>query len=595
MFLPRTVIWFFLFISALAQAEDKAQPEVAQAYQLMLIGSELPYCRSSDLARCNNQQLSELASSSGRQEPLYRVSPVQVRLLMASYLWHSSRQAFRYDLNLALSALTKRVSNEKLSAFQLITRLRAIKVVSQGRHISGYSLFSQLSASELQMLLDYFELPQVDSFTNRIKEVVKIADKQDQPTILLYKKIVEQAQLIGQHKQPNILLVTAAQRDPFKDVDSLSSLFNQLGAQATWLPLDSALAKLIADGSACDLLPRYRNQEANNFQRNRIYPDLVQQQEKFCAQPSLINDAIAAADAVVFIGRSPTLLRNTFVTVAGQPSLALQLIESKMLDNKLFVASIGGATLAMTGHTDQREQPVVMIVDGDSEMAFIGGTSTEFECNNMSPCIRRDHRRVYYNRAGGLGLFTLGVIDTKISRDSNFARLAKVSFDSNNKLGFGLDSFTGLLVRVNDGLVSLEVTGEGGATIVDHGVTQARNQAMELTNISLSYLTPQDKAEISKQGLTIFYAKWKQTPLDFEGGVAKFNNLFRSNNFFKFTQQACITKPSQWLGRAGKDHQFKITLNKSPQSTVMFGGLMLGGAYKIYCSFERLELNITRK
>jgi len=591
------VVWLFLFLSLAVQAKNNVNESDDQerAYQLMLIGSDLAFCRSSDLTQCNNQQLSELAFSFGRQATLYRVSPVQVERLMASRLWHFSRQAFRYDLNLVLLALAKTSSNDTLSKFQLVTLFRAIKVVSQGRHLSGYSLFSQLTAAELSMLFDHFEKPQIDSFTNRIKEKVNLTDKYDKPAMVLYNTIVEQARAVGQSKQPNILLITAGQRDPFKNVDSFISLFNQLGAKASWLPLDSALARLHDEKAGCEQLPSYRNNVSNNYQRARIYPDLVELQNNYCNQPLKMNEDITAADAVVFIGNSAVLLRNTFVNAKGQPSLALQLIESKMLNNKLFVASVGGATLAMTGGLDQNEQPVAMMVDGNSEMAFTKGTLTYTGCETASRCRVSDNRRVRYDPEGGLGLFKLGVIDSKITRESNFGRLAKVSFDSNNQLGIGLEQLTGLLVRSNKGKTSLKVVGNGGVTIVDHAGTVASNQAMELNNIGLNYLTPQDQAEISSDGINLSYANWKKVPLEFEGGVAKFESLFRSDNFVKFTQQACITKPKQWLGWAGKKHQFKIVLAKNEKSTVVFGGLMLDGTYKIYCSFDQLELSITRQ
>ena len=49
---------------------------------------------------------------------------------------------------------------------------------------------------------------------------------------------------------------------------------------------------------------------------------------------------------------APGSVNDTLVNAAGQRSNILKLIESNMLDNKLFVASIGDVTLAMTGHND---------------------------------------------------------------------------------------------------------------------------------------------------------------------------------------------------------------------------------------------------
>jgi cyanophycinase-like exopeptidase len=564
-------------------------------YQLMLIGSELPYCRSSSLHRCNTQQLGDFNLSTSRRAPLYNVSPTQIEQVMNPSLWHFSRQALRHDLNIVLRELSKTTSSKHLSKEQLLTRWKRINISSEQRQLSGYSLLTRLNSKEKNMIFDFFELPQFDSFSNRIKEAVNLSDKLYLKSVTLFKRVVEQARLVKTNPKPNILFVTAGDRDPFENVDSFNSIFSQSGAKATWLPIDSALATLLGDRASCRQLDSYRNSISNNYSRARIYPDLVKIQLQYCNEPSKIFEAIEQADAIVFTGQSPILLRKSLVDSTGKSTAVLKAIKSQMFANKLFVASIGGATLAMGGGKDRQNNTVAMMISGNSEMAFQSGTVTNRNCDDYLQCQDQDNRTVNYEQHGGIGLFSVGVVDTEISSNSNFGRLTKVAFDNHNKFGIGLDQLTAVLVRVDDEHTSLEVAGFGGATVIDHSFTQGLSNNMELKNVFISYLTPQDTAEVSGAGIKVFYPEWKKLPSNAEGEVVGFNNLFYSNNFNKFTQQACVTQDIKWSGFAGKKRQFQIDLSKDDHSVLRSGGVKVGNQYQLYCSFDKLQLNIVRR
>lgn len=564
-------------------------------YQLMMIGGDLPFCRSSALQLCNTQQLNEFRVNSARKAPRYKVSPIQIEQVMAPKLWHYSRQALRHDLNIVLRELSKITNGQHLSKEQLISRWKAIRVASELRRLSGHSLFASLKPKEKDMLFDFFELPQFDGFSQRIKEQVNLSDKSFSKSRALFERIVEQAKLVNSNDKPNIVFVTSGDRDSFKNVDSFNSIFSQLGANASWLPLDAGLATLLSEKASCSQLEHYRNKVNNNYARERIYPDLVKFQLKFCKKSSRIIEALNHADAVVFTGQSPVLMRQSLVNQLGRPTKVLTTLSKKMRANKLFITSIGGVTLAMSGGRDNQNNRVAMMINGTSEMAFQSGTDTYNNCTDYTLCSHQENRQVNYDQRGGIGLFDIGVIDTQVSINSNFGRLAKVTFDNRNQFGIGLDELTALLVNAGSETTDFELAGFGGGIIIDHLSTTAQSDNMELSNISLSHLTPQDTAQLKHREMSIFYPKWKKTPLETDGDVTDFHNLFYSNNFTKFTQQACITQHQKLSGFAGKKRQFQIDLMKDKTSVLMFGAVKIGDKYDLYCSFEKLNLSIVRR
>ncbi len=587
----RILVGLFLLYHLGVNADEQ---QSSQSYQLMLVGGELPYCRSSELQLCNTLSLNDFGLKLNRRTSSYRVSTYQIKQLMAPKLWHYSRQVLRHDLNIVLLNLSMLTANQSFTKEQLFKLLITIQVVSEGRYLNGHSLFASLTANERNMFWDFLEQPQLNSFSARIKETVNLKDPQYFGSIDLFKQIITQAKLIKQTAKPNVLIITAGDRDPFKNVDALVDVFEQLGAKAQWLPISVALSAAMSHKNGCNNLDYYRNSVGNNFSREKIYPDLTKFQGQLCDQPQKMSQAIMRADAVLFTGKQPRLIKQSLFDHHQTNGRLLTLIKQQMVSNKLFVASIGPATLAMTGGVDTQGQAIAMITNGTSDMAFRHGTTTKAkECAITSQCLASSY--VEYDEKGGLGLFNLGVIDIGTSSRSNFGRLTKVAYDSHNNYGIGLDPLSGLLIKASDKDIQFKVVGLDGVTILSHQKTKSFNNAMDLTDIEMSYLTPQDTGVFSNNNIGFTFAKWKRTPSDFEGGAANFTHLFSSHNFNKFSEQACLTQQDKWLAFAGRNRAFKIELAKSKDSSVKFGGVKIGNDYQLYCSINKLLLSITRR
>ena len=581
---------FFVALTAQSHAKDINTNQ----YQLMLVGSDLPFCRSGSLQLCDAAQLTKFDVTASRNTTRYKVSPRQIELVMNKNRWLSTRQAFRHDLKLVLRMVSKKNSGNSFTREQLLRQIKQTQIYNQKRKISGYSMLAELSNDERNMVFDFLEVAQISDFNLRLKEKVNILDPSYANSLTMFKQMVHQAKLVNGHKKPRILLVTAADRDPYKNVDSLLDVFSQLNADVSWLPIDNALSSLLNDNSSCELLDGYRNSIGDNYAREHVYPDLTSLQFKYCQQPALIKQDLEQADAIIFSGDSPQYLRQTFIDTMGQQTDLLKIIQSKMLNNKLFIAAYGAATLAMPGGKDLENNPVATVVEGSSENVFLFGTQTDKDCFKTYSCHIDNKNSVYYQPNGGLSLFSIGILDID-SRRGNLGRVSKVSYDNNNRFGFNLEAMTALLVNKKSHDVAIEIIGFGGLMLVDHANTLAQKNNRGLNGITLAYLTPQDKVTISKGKINFTYPQWKKTPANFDGEQTKFSDLFIGNNFTKFSQQSCLTSNNQWQGYAGRRHQFKIHLKKDQHSQIKVGGTKVDNQFKLYCSFNRLILDVVKQ
>jgi len=87
--------------------------------------------------------------------------------------------------------------------------------------------------------------------------------------------------------------------------------------------------------------------------------------------------------------------------------------------------------------------------------------------------------------AEGLGFFSYGMVDQHFSQRGRLGRLAMAAIETNNKLAFGIDENTAMVVdNLNN---TIEVIGEGGLTIVNF--TEKENS---IKNIIISYIEKGD-------------------------------------------------------------------------------------------------------
>lgn len=567
------------------------------SYELMLLGSELEFCRSSKLIHCKPESISKFSLDRTRQTTRYKLSASQIKKVMNADLWNSSRQALRFEVSIFLNTLAKQVGTQVVSYEQLVSRWKSL-VIKQGNKyrkkkagISGHSLLLSLNDYEHDMLFDFLEVVQIDSFDAPLKEQVVLEGTKSTDSIEFSKAIVEQASLINGNKTPNILLVTAGSRDSFRDIDAYESLFNQVGAKVDWLPVDRAINTLLAEQGSCDELERYRANFLNSYERQHIYPHRVATQRKYCEQPALITQRIQQADGVIFIGDSPKLLRNSLIINGDIVSDALASIKQRVASRQLFVAAIGNVSRAMVSHQHERS----VITYGSSEDAMFRGaikeTASNEHCQRLRNC---DAKGVsYFN--GGLGLLDFSLIDTNFSTRGRFARLANVMQTEHTRFGLGIDRNTALLIKSENDKLIMKVMGSAGVTLLQNSAVDSEIKPHTLRDFKISYFTPEDQLLWQNDKLSVQYPSWKNEVSEFSNKPQQYKNLLFSNNFYHFARQACLIEDIQWSSFAGRKKQYSVTLKKDKNTNLAMGGLKDGDGFKLYCSYHALALDIIRR
>lgn len=556
----------------------------SKEYEVMLIANDFEFCRSSANHLCKSSEITTLVKEDYRRPIQYKLVISQIKKMMNVELWRPSRQAFRYDLQLLFNGIAKKAGIGTLSYSQLINVWKSVAIKRDGKTISGHSLFLSMTKDELAMVLDHLEFEQVDYAGRRLKEKISLVKSDKSSTIKFAKKIIKLAK--NDEQTPNVLIVPAGMRDSFVDVDSYVDLFNQLGANASWLPIDAALNKLLSDKKQCDALEKYRADVLNSYDRKRIYGDLIDTQMRYCNDSTLFNKAIADADAIIVIGDNPKLLNDSFM-VNNLDNKLLQQIRKKIQVKELMIVAIGNMAKGLVSKGTHG----AVILQGDSQSAMTNGTSTsqqiEDVCKNYGSC-ETDYHSVIY-QLGGIGLIDFPIIDTNVSSSGNVARLAKVGLDSKLNMSLSIDRNTALLVRKVNKNNQVKVIGEQGIVLLSQP-----NNSVDLTNIKYSYFTPEDVINFDQKNITINYPDWKNPPEQSETELAHYKNLFYGDSFKRFSEQACVINHNKWAGNAGRHQQFRISLEKNRKNKLYMGALKVGDDYQFYCSINAMSLRLIR-
>lgn len=551
----------------------------AVTYEMMLIGSELELCRSSATQFCSGTQAATLIKNS-RTAAQYKLAVDQIEKMMSVDLWQPSRQALRYDLHLLFNGIAQKAGTKVLSYSQLLQLWKSIAIKRDGKSLSGHSLFLSMTEAEFAMILDHLEFSQVDYAGRRLKERVQLNEALSSPTMEFAKKIVELAS--NKKYKPKILIATVGNRDSFSDVDVYIDLFNQIGASASWLPIDAALHQLMLDKKSCNQIERYRANILKSYDRARVYNDLVNAQKEFCNEPAKFNNAIKEASAIILVGSHPQYLNKSFMD-NNQDSELLTLIRHQIKNKKLTVVAVGNMAKGLVSKSSKG----AVILGGNSTHALFNGTSTYQQvmraCKSYGSC-DIDYNSVIYQQ-GGIGLLNFPIIDTEVSSRGNIARLAQVALESELKRSLSIDRNTAILVNTSKLGDSYTVIGRQGVMYLEDV-----DKEHSLFNIQYHYFTPDDQLTLINEKISVVYPKWKENATNPEAQLAHYNNLFYGDSFKKFAEQACVIDDQKWSGVAGRNKEFLIELSKNKNSELHMGGLKVGESYQFYCSISSLLL-----
>jgi cyanophycinase len=284
-------------------------------------------------------------------------------------------------------------------------------------------------------------------------------------------------------ERPRIAVLTASSVNPFDAVAFYLAVFEQAGADAVWLPLDGAVR---ASFGRCQNIGTARVALTGLADSSAQFPALAADQRTFCERRAALKEHIDQADALFFNGGDQTLTKAAWFN-GVEPIAEWREVERRVATGTLAIGGTSAGTAVMSAR--------VMIGNGDSATALKRGAKPgpppPIGCakrNDCPPGLLEDD--LTYDPNGGLGLFSLGVLDTHFAARDRQGRLARLLIDSGERFGFGVDETTALLVAPTAKTVRLRVLGAGAVWIYD--ATRARDaRALK------------DRARLLKPGTTL--------------------------------------------------------------------------------------------
>ena len=431
------------------------------SYDLILAGGALKTCSSFSTKNCENLQ----RVRGGKKENLYQISLDGFKRWTSLPPFSEISNASKLHIYAYLESLD--TSSKRLSRRQFLSRIDDIaKDDDFTRQLSDPAYFS---------LLDSFEVIQVDSAGNRLIELVSVDDNKNRHAQRVYDAFKHQASMrLEKAGKTTLLVVTASSRDPFESADFYLGALAGDDFDVIWLPIDKAWQQAVdlerQGYKGCENLALLRQQN-NQFYRERVYPQRAATQYHYCKHPEDLVRIIKQSQGIFFNGGDQSKTLGALLTPDGSRSIVLDTIFEQVKNAKLVVGGTSAGTAVQAGGV-RDERPVPMLTNGDSSVAMSRGvfaiTAPSQRCTSSASCdsgIKRDDLTV--RTAGGTGLFDLGLLDTHFSERDRETRLAVATFDSKQRLGFGVDETTALLVKYDPEGAIAKVVGDGGVFVVD--------------------------------------------------------------------------------------------------------------------------------
>lgn len=438
-------------------------------YDLVLAGGALKTCSSFSIKNCVKKD----SVDGGKSQNLYQISPDGFARWSKIAAYSEIPNAEKMNFYAYFEGLKH--SQEAVSKADFLDQIDGIVKDNRfTRDLSDAAYFS---------LLDSFEMVQLDANGKRLVERVSVKDNINTDAQRIYSSFTEQAKLRAQSdNKASILVVTASSRDPYESADFYLGALASEGVTVTWLPLDKAWQQAVylekKGFAGCDYLAQLR-EENLQFYRDRVYPERTQQQVQLCRNPDAVVTLIKQSQGIFFNGGDQSKTLAALLTPDGQVSEVLEAIHQQVALGQLVVGGTSAGTAVQAGGR-ANQRPIPMLTNGDSAVAMKRGAfavdAPSQRCASSSPCdtgLNSDDLTM--RTAGGTGLFTLGLLDTHFSERDRETRLAVATFDAGQRLGFGVDETTALLIRNTPDGAQAEVVGEGGVFIVDF----AQGQSMQ--------------------------------------------------------------------------------------------------------------------
>ena len=459
-----------LFISILFFSVDSFSSE----YDLVLAGGALSTCSSLSPENCK----SSVQFSDAKAAQFYEVS--------LSSLSRLASLANKFDID--IESQYSHLMNVYSSLGEVVLTKNRLFDALNGQGMSDDAIRA-LSDSQYFLMLDALEKAQFDEQGQRLIEKVQLNETTSPYSIDIYQRFIALAkQNTPEGQATKIGVVTASSRDAFEAADFYTGVFNQSEVEVVWLPLTAAFQGALNDENrgfaGCANLEAYQANQ-HLYDRKRLYPQRFERQNKYCKSPSELTNLIDSLDGLFFNGGDQSRTLAALQTPAGVASEFFLAIQSKLENGDIVIGGTSAGTAVQAGGFWEN-RPIPMLTSGHSRSALSRGIfylpPPSVRCDDGACSDALLPGDITVAASGGTGIFNLGLTDTHFSERDRETRLVVATALTGQRLGFGVDETTALLVKLNNANPVFEVIGKAGVFVVDmqHGQLQQSNQDEEV-------------------------------------------------------------------------------------------------------------------
>lgn len=448
-----TLLPLTAFLSLLAPAS--AAESDADYRHLLLAGGGFGVCSSFASDHCDN--VDWIDKDSMRTDRYLNLSKKFRSKATAESLWPAYREDTRQRVADALELIHNRLKEDIVPE-----RVFLREFTRRATH----RLYNSLSEAEWNRIIDVIELPVPKS----IHEVVNLDENLAGESKAIFQRFVSMASGISDDPdKPTLYFLTAGSRNPYGAIDFYTSVFEQLGAEVHWLPLDSAVVKAQREGR-CEELAQIQQNELGTYERDRVHSARFSEQVDFCKNSDATAKMLADADGLFFHGGDSNRIRSTFIKPNNELTDTLKTVIARVQQKELIVGGTAEGVSVLTSKP--------MLSNGTTEQALKEGALASdpppFGCDldmTCPPNVGPDS--LTYHPLGGLSLFHFATLDTEFSENGRQGRLIRLAAATSTPLSIGIDKNTAMAINLESG--AFDLLGERGAFFVEnaHGTENA--------------------------------------------------------------------------------------------------------------------------
>jgi cyanophycinase-like exopeptidase len=473
--------FLFLLMFPVAAPCSAVMPET----DLFLAGGALQLCSDLQPKACSAPVQ---PPENARKPAAFVFDSAGIERALDPLLWRDAAAPDRMPLRALLQEASRRSKQAALSADEADELLdKLCGGAKPDEHIPCKNdeqprAWRRLLDAERAAVMAALEVPQIRSGQRAVERALPMSSRTE-GGLDVVRAFVEAARAKAGGGKPRIAIVTASSFDPFDPVDFYVSLFDALGAETSWWPIDAALNAALTGQADCAQLDALRRTQLQLPARERVYPDLAAAQRTACENPQQLAAVPEQVHGIFFGGGDQWRLRQALVDAEDRPNAWLQALRRAHAAGRLVVGGTSAGAAVQSGGA--------MLSNGSTEEALRSGpialAPPQAGCARAQRCAPKLPEESFtWWRAGGTGLAAGATVDTHFSERGRELRLLLLMHASGTPFGYGADETSALRVRQQADHREIEAHGEHGGWVFE----RTQRDASGAISARVHYLAP---------------------------------------------------------------------------------------------------------